>query len=290
MAKVAALTLMKNEADILPYKLKYMEDQVDYYLFLDNESDDNSLEIVSKHPKTVFYDVVRETYKTTLRDILIEKAQQFIGEDDWLVYIDPDEVPFFNIKDEIQKITNDFNCARIHRPFFFFTKEMFIRWNNDEDYRKKIKNFDIKNYNYFANTNHTEIRMVKNMKINGERLKLKQLKLSMPLPQPTKIYDNDLHFGHYQYRNPDQIKIRLETRKKAIERGSPSFHFYTKKWGMKDWNYKKVFVPEKKLIRYDYDKPFSMKGLKLQKMNKLFYKLFNPRKFFIYFFKYFLKK
>jgi len=37
--KIAALTLIKNETDILPFKLKYMEDQVDYYLFLDNESE-----------------------------------------------------------------------------------------------------------------------------------------------------------------------------------------------------------------------------------------------------------
>lgn len=57
--KIATLTLMKNEADILPFKLKYMENQVDYFLFLDNESDDNSLEIVSQHPKTVFCNVIR---------------------------------------------------------------------------------------------------------------------------------------------------------------------------------------------------------------------------------------
>jgi hypothetical protein len=145
MIKVAALTLMKNEADILPFKLKYMEDQVDYYLFLDNDSADNSIEIVSAHPKTVFYDIIKETYRTTLRDILIEKAQDFLGNDDWMVYIDPDEVPFFNIKETIQKISSEYNCAKIYFPYFFFTKEMFIKWNEDKEYRKKILNFDIKN-------------------------------------------------------------------------------------------------------------------------------------------------
>jgi len=290
MAKVAALTLMKNEADILPNKLKYMEDQVDYYLFLDNESDDNSVEIVSKHPKTVFCDIVKGTFKTTMRDILIREAQKYIKEEDWIVLIDCDEVPFFNIKNQIMNIDTKYNCIRVYFLYFFFTKEMYSRWSRDEVYRKNISNFTIKNYLYFAPTKFSDIRGVKNIKINEERLLLTKLKLSLPLPKPTIIYDNDLYFGHYQYRNPEQIRTRLETRKKAIEMGSPSFHFYTKKWGLKDWNYKKVFVSEKKLIRYDYDKPFSMKGLKLQKMNKLFYKLFNPRKFFIYFFKYFLKK
>ncbi|MGQ9720644.1 MAG: glycosyltransferase family 2 protein [Candidatus Jordarchaeum sp.] len=290
MTKVAALTLMKNEADILPFKLKFMEDQVDYYLFLDNDSDDNSLEIVSAHPKTVFCDIIKETYRTTLRDILIEKAQEFIGNEDWMVYIDPDEVPFFNIKDTIQKISSEYNCALIHRPFFFFTKEMFIKWNEDKEYREKILNFDIRNYNYFANTDHGEIRMVKNSKINGERLKLTQLKMAIPRPDPAIIFDGELYFGHYQYRNPEQMKIRLETRKDAIERGSPSFHYYTKKWGIEDWDYKKLFVPQKKLIRYDYDKPFTMKNLKLKKMNKLFFRLFNPNKLLLYYAKYLFRK
>lgn len=288
--KVAALTLMKNEADILPFKLKYMEDQVDYYLFLDNESEDNSLEIVSRHPKTVFCDVIKGTYRTTMRDILIEEVQKYISEKDWIVYIDPDEVPFFNIKSKIEEITNSYNCARVYFPYFFFTKEMYERWNNDEEYRKQILNFDIRNYQYFAQTVHSEIRLIKNVKVNGDRLRLNKLKQSMPIPPNPIVYDQELYFGHYQYRNPIQIKKRLETRKRAIEAGSPSFHYYVKKWGLKDWDYKKVFVPQKYLIKYEYDKPFSMKNIKLKKMNKLFYKLFNPRKILVPTFKYLFKK
>jgi hypothetical protein len=288
--KVAALTLMKNEADILPYKLKYMENQVDYYLFLDNESEDESLKIVSQHPKTVFCDVVKVTYNTLMRDILIEKVQNFIGEEDWFVYIDPDEIPFFNIKEKLHEIQNEYNCVVIHRPFFFFTKEMKERWDTDELYRKKIRNFDIHNYTYFAQTDHAEIRIAKNVKQNGMRLKLTKLKVPIPTAFPKKVYNKDLYFGHYQYRNPDQMKIRLKTRKNAVEKGSPSFHFYPEKWGLKDWDYRKLFIPEKKLIRYDYNQMFTMKGLKLKKMNSLFYSLFNPKKIINVLWKRLLKK
>jgi hypothetical protein len=281
---------MKNEADILPYKLKYMENQVDYYLFLDNESEDDSLEIVSKHPKTVSCELVKGTYNTLMRDILIEKAQSFIGEEDWFVYIDPDEIPFFNIKEKVYEIQNKYNCVVIHRPFFFFTKEMKEKWDKDEMYKEKIQHFDIHNYNYFAPTDHAEIRIVKNMKQNGKRMKLTKLKIPVPTPSPRKVCDENLYFGHYQYRNPDQMNRRLETRKKAVERGSPSFHFYTDKWGLKDWDYKKLFVSEKKLVFYDYTHPFTMQGIKLKKMNSLFYRLFNPKKIINVLWKRVLKK
>jgi hypothetical protein len=288
--KVASLTIMKNEADILPYKLKYMEDQVDYYLFLDNESEDDSLEIVSRHPKTVFCDVVKGTFKTTMVDILLEEAQKYIGNRDWIVRLDPDEFPFFNIKNEINKIENSYNCIRVYFPYFFFTKEMYVKWENDRNFRKKIKEFDIANYNYFARTVHAEVRIIKNFITNGERPKLTKLKLSLPRPDPALIYDNKLYCGHYQYRSPEQIMKRMEVRKKAVENGSPSFHYYKEKWGLKNWDYKKLFVPEKYLVKYDYDKPFTLNGIELEKMNKHFYKLFNPRKILIPTIKYLFKK
>jgi hypothetical protein len=160
----------------------------------------------------------------------------------------------------------------------------------DEAYRNQIKNFDTKNYRYFARTDHAEIRLVKNVKIDGERLKLQKLKTPVPLPDPPKVYDGELYFGHYQYRNPEQIKTRLATRKKAIDMGSPSFHFYTKKWGMEDWDPYKLFIPERKLSKYDYIRPFTMRGVKLQRMNTLFFRLFNPRKPLRFLFKYIFKK
>lgn len=288
--KVAALSMMKNEADILPYKLKYMENQVDYYLFLDNESEDNSLEIVSKHPKTVFCDNVKGTFKTTMVDKFIEEVQKYIGINDWIVHLDPDEFPFFNIKNEIKMLDNSYNCMRVYFPYFFFTKKMYTKWKNDPNFRKKINEFDIHNYKYFARTLHAEVRIIENFRINGDRPKLTKLKLSLPLPEPAVIYDNELYFGHYQYRSPEQIKNRLELRKKTVENGSPSFHYYKEKWGLKNWEYHKLFVPEKYLVKYEYDKPFSLKGIKLERMNKHFYKLFNPRKILIPTIKYLFKK
>jgi hypothetical protein len=276
--KVAAITIMKNEADILPFKLKYMEELVDCFLFLDNESIDGSLDIVSKHRKTVYCDTVRGTFNTMMRDKLIEKAQDFIGEDDWIALIDCDEVPLFHVKDLISHIDPQYNCIRVHFPYFFFTREMYDRWREDPEYRREIEQFDIRNFHFFAPTMYSDIRMIRNQKNNGDRPRLTELKRSLPLPESPLVYDNALYVGHFQYRSPRQIRRRLETRRRAVEDGSPSFHYYTEKWGLSDWNFERVMAPQRLLIEHDWSRPFSLEGVRLKRMNRFFYRLFNQRR------------
>ncbi len=61
-----------------------------------------------------------------------------------------------------------------------------------------------KTFLYFAQIFYTEVRIIKNFKIIGERLKFIKLKLSRPLSDPAIINDNEFYFGHYQYCSPEQ--------------------------------------------------------------------------------------
>lgn len=50
--KIACLVTFKNESDVLPEWIKSMENQVDYFLFRDNQSTDSGSKIVQSHPNT----------------------------------------------------------------------------------------------------------------------------------------------------------------------------------------------------------------------------------------------
>ncbi|OYT16001.1 MAG: hypothetical protein B7C24_10160 [Bacteroidetes bacterium 4572_77] len=164
--KLAVLTVFKNEADVLPAWLKHYEDQVDYFLFRDNESTDDGFKIAKNHPKTVFIESVEGPFQTNMWDGLIEEAQKYLSHEDWFTIAAPDLFPFYNMKQEINRV-GLCNCIETHYPIFFFTDEMYKKYEVDRKYRQQIDKFDIENYKYFKVTGRKMPLLIKNVFNNG---------------------------------------------------------------------------------------------------------------------------
>lgn len=172
--KIAALVTFKDEEDVFPFWLKYMENQVDYFLFRDNESTDKSTEIVKAHPKTVFYEVVKGKYECRMYDQLILEARKILNSEDWFMIWAPDLFPMFNVRQIIEKAENlkqGFNCIKASYPNFFFTKEMYDRYQESKKYRKIMSRFNTKNFLYFKNTGTSPSMIIKNVGDDKNRVR-----------------------------------------------------------------------------------------------------------------------
>jgi hypothetical protein len=246
--KVACLVTFKNEEDIFPAWFRYLENQVDYFLFRDNESTDNSSNIVKNHPKTIFYETVTGTYQCNFYDKLIVEARKILSPDDWFMIWAPDLFPFFNVREIIEKAENlnkDYNCIKATYPNFFFTREMFEKWSNSKHYRKVIHSFNIDNYSYFANVGTSPSMIIKNV---GDRVKYTHPKQEPPeIPNKKEYKEEILSVGHYRFRNPKQMIKRFQIRKQVNpnKNNKLSFVHYP------TWDYRDYFIYEKYLHKLD---------------------------------------
>jgi hypothetical protein len=262
--KLAVLSVLKNEEDVLPSWLKFM-DFADYFLFRNNESMDRSGDIVKNFHKTVYYENISGRFETRMWDRLIEESQKYLTENDWFMIWAPDLFPFFSVKQEIAKAERARNnCLCSYYPTFFFTKEMYKKYNTEEEFRKKISNFDIKNFLFFRNSSNYVPCILKNVKIRGQRIRYTESKQEPPPIPNISVYHNSLITGHYRFRSPKQMKIRMYDRRQANpqKKGKLSFTHYP------TWEWIDYLISEKLLHAYSSNE--SMKRcMDLVRLDKL---------------------
>jgi hypothetical protein len=247
--KIAAIMVFKNEVDALPYWLNYMDSYVDYFLFRDNESTDGSGDVVRNHPKTVYYDNAIGKFVTSMKDVLYEECQNFIGDDDWICDSAPDVYPFFDVRNVIANANKKgYNSIKTYYPTFFFTKEMYKRYTKDTEYKNRMDNFDVKNYEYYANVSNYVESMFKNVKDKeGNRIRYTKEKQEPPIVPNMISMKTNLCFGHYRFRTPSQMieRFRVRSQVNPNHTSSESFVHYP------TWNWKRYLVSESKLYRYN---------------------------------------
>lgn len=235
---------MKNEADFIPYWLDKLSKQVDYFMFRDNGSTDGTYELLKNHPKTIYCDQTDEPFYIGMWNKLFREVNKNFSENDWVLMAASDILPLFNLIEKIELAdSKKCNCIRKFAPTFFFTREMFSKYKKNNKYKKKINNFDINNYKYFINTSNSFPSIIKNLKgIKVDR------NMDNPKIPNKKIYHDSTNpavMGHYKFRNPKQIKVKLLTRRNARINGTKTFRHYRN-----IWDFRKYLISEKLLYEY----------------------------------------
>lgn len=266
--KIAVLVTFKDEEDVFPAWFRYMENQVDYFLFRDNESVDKSTKIVKSHPKTVFYEVVHGMYECQMYDKLILEARKILSSDDWFMIWAPDLFPFFNVREMIEKVeakNEGYNCIKASYPNFFFTKEMHNKFLISKRYRKEISRFDVKNFSYFKNTGTSPPMIIKNIGDDKNRVRYLKPKQEPPEIYKMKAYDESLSVGHYRFRSPKQISKRFAIRKKVNPNKNSKLSFVH----YPTWDWKDYLISEKLLNKLDDDRIIKPRQLTRVTLNDL---------------------
>jgi len=98
LPKIIGLMKMRNESEILKDTLDNWSTICTGGIYIyDDVSDDNSVEIASAHPNVKhvivgdYWDADREKAEWFNRQVILSRAQQDAGPDDWFVYFDADE-------------------------------------------------------------------------------------------------------------------------------------------------------------------------------------------------------
>ena len=278
MTRIHAVCLVKNEEDIIGQTLSYASQFCHKIYVFDTGSTDsswakvqqveNSVVVPFRYEKVTFHDGLRAKVFNAMRD-------QFT-EGDWFFFLDADE---FLAEDPIKAISiaekegaDQINTLQYN---FYFTDKDWQAYKEGKDSREQPI-AQRRRYYRFVNIEQRLFRITENLvwpeyidsanpcgymkPIGAKKLK----KCSYRIPN-----------RHYQYRDPDQIQLRLKTRLAARSANSSNFVHYQYLDDRVDWT--KSIVPSSKLHYYSNDGQFKFT---MSERLGIFKEMFGTRDFF----------
>lgn len=278
MKRIHAICLVKNEGDVIAQTLRFASNFCHKIYVFDTGSTDDSWEQVQnsasevvipfRHESVPFYDGLRAQVFNAVRD-RFETG-------DWLYILDADEFlaedPRKAIRIAEREGAQQVNTAQYN---FHFTD---LDWQR---YQEGLEPFDApiterRRYYRFTNIEqrlfqidtaltwleHTDADNPHGFMTPKGAKKLK--KCSYKLPN-----------CHYQYRDPEQMQMRLETRRAAREVNNHNFIHYRSLDN--DMNWQRYIVPSQELNYYKNDGVFQ---IRLDERIAIFKDLLGTRDFF----------
>jgi glycosyltransferase involved in cell wall biosynthesis len=278
MTRIHGVCLVKNEEDVVGQALRYASQFCHRIYVFDTGSTDQSWERVQeinnsvvvpfRQEKVSFYDGLRAQVFNAIRE------QCILG--DWLFILDADEFlaedPGKAISIAEQEGAEQINTLQYN---FYFTDEDLQAYREGKDSREQPI-AQRRRYYRFVNIEQRFFRITEDlvwpehidsanprgyMRPIGAR---KRKKCSYRIPN-----------RHYQYRDPEQIQLRLKTRLAARNDNSSNFVHYQYLDDGVDWT--KSIVPSSRLHYYSNDGKFKFT---LGERIGVFKEMFGSRDFF----------
>jgi glycosyltransferase involved in cell wall biosynthesis len=209
--EVHVVMIVKNEADIVSETLSDACDKFDFIYVLDNGSTDGTWEIVNeletKTPSLVVAGRSEESFTRGMRGKVYNMYKANSSEGDWWGLLDSDEFYIDDPTEFLRGIPARFGWVWASRFQFYFTDVDRVSYLEDPDgWKDKPVEERLR---YYIN-NHAEPRFVRD---DGD--------LNWPKDEQWPLFEKPIspwliRHKHYQYRGPEQIQHRLESRYEAI--------------------------------------------------------------------------
>ena len=213
---IFGICLVKNEADIIKETLVSASRWCDKIFVYDNGSDDNTWEIVNSMAKDITTIVPflsrNKPFSEALRSEVFNHYRNQSEDGDWWCRLDADEIYIDNPRKFLE--TQCHNCHvvwAIHLQYYFTDIDL-MNIENDRNYL----NQNIANRLKYYIANASEPRFFKYRQRLQWEYGAWPRHLGLVCPQRLRI-------RHYQYRSPQQIQKRIETRKQARNMGFEGF-------------------------------------------------------------------
>jgi hypothetical protein len=213
--RIHALSLVKNESDIIAQSLIAAAVWAEAIYVYDNGSDDGTWEIVqdlaATHPRIVPYRSEAGPYSQALRKDLFEAYRERGSRGDWWCQLDADEFYIDDPRDFLAVVTEPYDEIWSASFEYYFTDRDAARYAEDPTaFADEVPVAD--KCRYFVN-NHSEPRFFR----DSERLEWWEG------GWPDRLgpaYRTRIRLKHFQYRSPAQIDKRIATRRDSFARGS----------------------------------------------------------------------
>lgn len=211
---IAALTMFKNEADILPHWFNsWIEKGVDKFYLCDNGSTDGSADIVEEYRKKAdIYLMQSDRNDFPQRDVVNQLKTKALNDGfDLLFPVDADETlnlsatPFYNIRDWI-------NSRHEYHDSFWFAQ-----------YRYK---------NHMPNG--VEWFEPDHRKVFGRFRSLCTISIGNHCIEDVDLYilENEVYLNHFQYRSWEQFRRKKMTFFQSFEKAGYFDHNFVKQYRM----------------------------------------------------------
>lgn len=259
--KVFAISLVKNEEDIIAYNLAIASQWAEKIFVMDNGSEDNTWEIVQElaktNPKVIPWKKEAKPFRDEIRGEIFNKFRHFAKEGDWWCFrLDSDEFYVDDPREFLAKVPAIYHVVCDDKIEYFITHEDVEEFS----FKGEIP-YDLKFIEYYTPTTCSEKRFFRHRD-----------KLEWPMSGGWTIPKNigvicpkKIRLRHYQWRSPQQIQKRLDTRNEATRLGYKHFgHSSEKLW-------KEKLLYRKDLVKDTHDGIFKITGCRNPHLPKFYF-------------------
>lgn len=208
---IHGLCLVKNEADVIAQTLHAASRWCDHIYVLDNGSDDRTwdivLELASKLPAVVPFKSDPKPFTDSLRGEILRHYRARARPGDWWAVIDADEFYIDDPRAFLSRVPVRYRAVWPQLYAFLFTDIDAQAYDRDpRRYAPEVPVTD--RLHHYVLGQYSELRFFRHDPGLAE------------IPADLEpIYPERIRMRHYGYRSPDQISIRLETRREPMQRG-----------------------------------------------------------------------
>ena len=208
---IHGLCLVKNEADVIAQTLHAASRWCDHIYVFDNGSDDATWEIVQviarDNPAVVPFKTDAKPFTDSLRGEILRRYRSRAQTGDWWAIIDADEFYIDDPRAFLARVPDRFRAVWPQIYSYLFTDIDADSWRQDPSrYASDVPLGE--RLRHYVLGDYTELRFFRH-----------EPGLTEVPGDLRPIYPERIRLRHYGYRSPDQIRIRLETRREPMLRG-----------------------------------------------------------------------
>lgn len=213
--KIHGMCLAKNESDIITQTLKAAIQWCDYIYVYDNGSTDGTweqvLELSRKHEQILPYKQEISPFRDNLRRNIFQDYRSNSSEEDWWCRLDADEIYIDDPRIFLSKIPQKYRVVVSASFGYYFTDKDLALYNQDPSLYADDVPIE-ERCRYYLN-NWSEPRFFR----YSRDIIWSEDDLGWPsFVWQSSIYPVKIWLKHYQYRSPQQIQKRLDTRYETI--------------------------------------------------------------------------
>lgn len=210
--RIHCLCVVKNEADVVEQSLRAAAKWCDWIYVLDNGSSDGTWEkvqeLAQELPAVIPFKQDPRPFVDSIRWDILRHYMNRGKRGDWWCILDADEFCIDDPREFLDSVPRRFKAVWMLRYSYLFTEKDQAAYLKDPERYDDGTPIDQRLRHYVVDE-YTTLRFFRHSKnfarIPGEML----------LP----IFPRRIRLKHFAYRSPEQIGMRLETRREPMQRG-----------------------------------------------------------------------